>query len=129
MRSIPQQPLSRSKGAANRDSEGRLFNGDTATSNYYGSLSFDVDPKNTLSLDAYKVSSRRVYFILGSTLKRLNHDVLNVGLSWRALLGKGEDSVLKTTLAYNQDYFNTYGPTQKFFTRNGTLNSQVITAE
>jgi len=33
------------EGAANRDSEGRLFNGDTATSNYYGSLSFDVDPK------------------------------------------------------------------------------------
>jgi len=42
-------------------------------------------------------------------------------------LAKGEDSVLKTTLAYNQDYFNN-GPTQNIFYRNGTLNSQVITA-
>jgi len=63
-----------------------------------------------------------VYFIWVSVPRdRLDHDVLNVGLSWRALLGKGEDSVLKTTLAYNQDYFNTYGPTQNIFYRNGTL--------
>lgn len=118
------------EGAANRDSEGRLFNGDTATSNYYGSLTFDVNPKNTLSLDAYKVSSRRGLLYFGFPLQRdrLDHDVLNLGLSWRTLLGKGEDSVLKTTLAYNQDYFNTYGPTQNIFYRNGTLNSQVITA-
>jgi len=76
-----------------------LFNGDTATSNYYGSLSFDVDPKNTLSLDAYKVSSRRGLLYFGFRCKdRLDHDVLNVGLSWRALLGKGEDSVLKLHL-------------------------------
>ena len=31
------------EGAANRDAEGRLFNGDTATSNYFGSLGFDLE--------------------------------------------------------------------------------------
>ncbi len=118
------------KGAANRGPDGRLFNGDTATSNYFGSLTLDVDPRNTLSLDAYKISSRRGLLYFGFPLQRdrLDHDVFNVGLSWKTLLGQGEDSVLKTTLAYNQDYFNTYGPTQNIFYRTGTLNSEVITA-
>nr|WP_045054468.1 TonB-dependent receptor [Aliterella atlantica] len=118
------------EGAANRDAEGYLFNGDTSTSNYFGSLGLDLDSRNTLSLDAYKISSRRGLLYFGFPLQRdrLDHDVLNVGLSWRSLLGNGEDSVLKTTLSYNQDYFNTYGPTQNVFYRTGTLNSRGLAA-
>jgi len=116
-------------GAANRDSEGRLFNGDTAVSNYFGSLALDLNPRNTVSLDAYKITSRRGLLYFGFPLQtdRLDHDALNVGLSWKTLLGSGEDSVLRTTLAYNQDYFNTYGPTQNIYYRTGTLDSQSIT--
>ena len=118
------------EGAANRDPEGRLFNGDTATSNYFGSLGYDLNSRNTISLDAYKISSRRGLLYFGFPLQRdrLDHDVFNVGLSWRSLLGQGEDSILKTTLSYNQDYFSTYGPTQNIFYRTGTLNSQAIAA-
>ena len=116
-------------GAANRDSEGRLFNGDTATSNYFGSLTLDLNPQNTISLDAYKISSRRGLLYFGFPLQRdrLDHDAFNIGLSWKTLLGGSEDSVLRTTLAYNQDYFNTYGPTQNIYYRTGTLDSQGIT--
>lgn len=118
------------EGAANRDAEGLLFNGDTATSNYFGSAVLEVDARNTLSLDAYKISSRRGLLYFGFPLQRdrLDHDVLNIGLNWRSLLGNSEDSVLKTTVAYNQDYFNTYGPTQNIFYRKGTLNSRAFTA-
>lgn len=116
-------------GAANRDSEGRLFNGDTAVSNYFGSLALNLNPRNTVSLDAYKITSRRglIYFGFPLQRDRLDHDALNVGLSWKTLLGGGEDSVLRTTLSYNQDYFNTYGPTQNVYYRTGALNSQAIT--
>lgn len=118
------------RGAANRDAEGFLFNGDTSTSNYFGSLGLDLNSRNTLNLDAYKISSRRGLLYFGFPLQRdrLDHDVFNIGLSWRSLLGNGEDSVLKTTLSYNQDYFNTYGPTQNIFYRTGTLNSQGLAA-
>ncbi|MEP0755355.1 TonB-dependent receptor [Trichocoleus sp. Lan] len=118
------------KGAANRDSEGLLFNGDTATSNYFGGISLDLNSRNTLSLDASKISSRRGLLYFGFPLQRdrLDHDAFNIGLSWKALLGEGEDSVLRTTLSYNQDYFNTYGPTQNIFYRTGTLNSQALNA-
>ncbi len=117
-------------GAANRDSEGRLFNGDTATSNYFGSVTLELNSRNTLSLDAYKISSRRGLLYFGFPLQRdrLNHDALNVGLSWKTELGSSDNSILRTTLSYNQDYFNTYGPTQQIFYRTGTLNSEAITA-
>ncbi|MBD1836094.1 TonB-dependent receptor [Cyanobacteria bacterium FACHB-472] len=117
------------KGAANRDAEGLLFNGDTATSNYFGGIALDLDSRNTLSLDAYAISSRRGLLYFGFPLQRdrLDHDVLNVGLSWRSLLGENKDSVLRTTLGYNRDYFNTYGPTQNIFYRTGTLDSQAVT--
>lgn len=117
-------------GAANRDSEGFLFNGDTATSNYYGSATLDLNSRNTISLDAYKISSRRGLLYFGFPLQRdrLDHDVFNIGLSGRTLLGGGEDSILKTTLSFNQDYFNTYGPTQNTFFRTGTLNSRTLNA-
>ncbi len=116
-------------GAANRDSEGRLFNGDTAVNNYFGSLALDLNPRNTISLDAYKITSRKglIYFGFPLQTDRLDHDGLNVGLSWKSLLGGGDNSVLRTTLAYNQDYFNTYGPTQNIYYRTGTLDSQSIT--
>lgn len=118
------------RGAANRGPDGRLFNGDTATSNYFGGLSLDVNSRNTISLDAYKISSRKGLLYFGFPLQRdrLDHDAFNVGLSWKALLGEGEDSVLRTTLSYNQDYFNTYGPTQNIFYRQGTLNSRSVNA-
>jgi vitamin B12 transporter len=79
-------------GAANRDSEGRLFNGDTATSNYTGSLTLDLNPRNTISLDAYKISSRRGLLYFGFPLQRdrLDHDVFNVGLSWKTFLVAGK---------------------------------------
>lgn len=118
------------EGAANRDAEGLLFNGDTATSNYYGSAVLDLDANNTLSLDAYVISSRRGLLYFGFPLQRdrLDHDVVNIGLSWRSLLNGSEDSILNTTLSYNQDYFSTYGPTQNIFYRQGILNSQSIAA-
>ena len=118
------------RGAANRGPDGRLFNGDTATSNYFGSLRLDLNSRNTVSLDAYKISSRRGLLYFGFPLQRdrLDHDVFNVGLSWRTLLGNGEDSALNTTISYNQDYFNTYGPNQNRDYRTGTLNSQSLNA-
>jgi len=117
-------------GAANRDSEGLLFNGDTAVSNYFGGVEVDLDRRNTLSLDGYKVASRRGLLYFGFPLQRdrLDHEKFNIGLGWKALLGEGEDSTLRTTVAYNQDYFNTYGPTQNIYYRTGTLNSQAIAA-
>ena len=117
------------EGAANRDAKGLLFNGDQNTSNYFGGIALDLDSRNTLSLDAYAISSRRGLLYFGFPLQRdrLDHDVLNVGLSWRSLLGGNKDSVLRTTLGYNRDYFNTYGPTQNIFYRTGTLDSQAVT--
>jgi vitamin B12 transporter len=117
-------------GAANRGPDGRLFNGDTDVTNYYGGLVFKVDPRNTLSLDAYKITSRRGLLYFGFPLQRdrLNHDALSLGLSWRALIGSGEDSILTTTIGLNQDDFNTYGPTQAVFYRQGKLDSTALTA-
>lgn len=115
------------KKAANRDAKGYLFNADTAISTYFGSLSFDLDTKNTLNLDITKLSSRRglVYFGFPLQRDRLNHDGLNIGLSWKTLLGNSDDSVLTTTVGYNQDYFNTYGPSGQFY-RTGTLDTQLL---
>jgi outer membrane cobalamin receptor len=123
------------EGAANRDAQGLLSNADTATSTYFGSIGLDLDPQNSLNLDIKKLSSRRglVYFGFPPLLQRdrLDHDGLNIGLSWKTRLGRGESSNLTTTIGYNQDYFSTYGPT--FFTgtvynRLGVLDSQKITA-
>jgi vitamin B12 transporter len=118
------------RGAANRGADGRLFNGDTKFDNYYGRLAFKIDPRNTLSLDTYKITSRKGLLYFGFPLQRdrLNHDGLNVGLSWKALLGGGQDSTLTATLSYSRDYFNTFGPTQNVFSRQGVLDSQGLTA-
>ncbi|WP_026734936.1 TonB-dependent receptor plug domain-containing protein [Fischerella sp. PCC 9605] len=121
------------EGAANRNADGYLTNADTARSSYFGNLIFDLDARNTLSLDATKLSSRRglVYFGFPLQKDRLDHDGLNIGLSWKTLLGNGEDSVLTTTLGYNQDYFSTYGPTVfrgAEYNRTGVLDTQLLTA-
>jgi outer membrane cobalamin receptor len=119
------------QGAANRDASGNLFNADTATSTYFGNFAIDLNPQNTLSLDVKKLSSRRglIYFGFPLQRDRLDHDGLNIGLSWRSQLAQGSN--LTTTLGYNQDFFNTYGPTVfqgNTFYRTGTLDTQNLTA-
>jgi vitamin B12 transporter len=113
-------------GAANRDTQGYLFNADTATSTYFGSVGIDLDPKNSLNLDVTTLSSRRglIYFGFPLQKDRLDHDGLNLGLSWKTRLGKEENSNLTTTLGYNRDYFSTYGPTGATFYRTGILDTQ-----
>ncbi|MFN6568931.1 TonB-dependent receptor [Dendronalium sp. ChiSLP03b] len=116
-------------GAANRDSQGFLSNADTATSTYFGSIGLDLDDKNSLNLDISKLSSRRglIYFGFPLQQDRLDHDGLNVGLSWKTRLGNGENSNLTTSIGYNQDYFSTYGPSGGF-SRTGVLDTQQFTA-
>ncbi|MCC5602433.1 TonB-dependent receptor plug domain-containing protein [Nostoc favosum] len=117
-------------GAANRDGQGFLSNADTATSTYFGSIGVDLDKKNSLNLDVTKLSSRRglIYFGFPLQRDRLDHDGLNVGLSWKTRLGNGESSNLTTSIGYNQDYFSTYGPTGVSFYRRGSLDTQQLTA-
>ncbi len=113
-------------GAANRDAQGYLSNADTATSTYFGSVGIDLDPKNSVNLDVTALSSRRglIYFGFPLQKDRLDHDGLNIGLSWKTRLGKGDNSNLTTTLGYNRDYFSTYGPTGATFYRTGALDTQ-----
>ncbi|MBS9385610.1 MAG: TonB-dependent receptor [Dolichospermum sp. BR01] len=113
-------------GAANRDAQGYLSNADTATSTYFGSVGIDLDPKNSLNLDVTTLSSRRglIYFGFPLQKDRLDHDGLNLGLSWKTRLGKEENSNLTTTLGYNRDYFSTYRPTGATFYRTGILDTQ-----
>ena len=117
-------------GAANRDAQGYLFNADTATSTYFGSIGVDLDAKNSLNLDVTTLSSRRglIYFGFPLQRDRLDHDGLNIGLSWKTRLGKGDNSNLTTTLGYNRDYFSTYGPTGATFYRTGILDTQQFKA-
>jgi outer membrane cobalamin receptor len=117
-------------GAANRDANGNLFNADTATSTYFGNIGVDLNKKNTLSLDVKTLSSRRglVYFGFPLQRDRLDHDGLNIGLAWKSQLAN--NSKLTTTFGFNQDYFNTYGPTvsrNREFYRTGTLDTQQFT--
>ncbi|MDZ8262206.1 TonB-dependent receptor [Nostoc sp. ChiQUE01b] len=117
-------------GAANRDEKGFLSNADTATSTYFGSIGLDLNQKNSLNLDVTKLSSRRglIYFGFPLQRDRLDHDGLNVGLSWKTRLGNGESSNITTSIGYNQDYFSTYGPTGASFYRRGSLDTQQLTA-
>jgi outer membrane cobalamin receptor len=120
-------------GAANRNpADGYLFNADTATSTYFGSIGLDLDAKNSVNLDVTALSSRRglIYFGFPLQRDRLDHDSLNVGLSWKTRLGKDNDSNLTTTIGYNQNYFSTYGPTGPggIFYRTGILDTKQITA-
>jgi outer membrane cobalamin receptor len=120
-------------GAANRDSQGYLFNADTATSTYHGGISVNLNSQNTVNLDITKLSSRRglVYFGFPLQRDRLDHDGLNIGLSWKTKFDNEGKSNLTTTIGYNQNYFSTYGPT--FFAgseyyRTGVLDTQQLTA-
>ncbi len=117
-------------GAVNRDVNGRFFNGDTSTSNYFGNITLDVNPKNTISFDTNIISSRRGLTYFGFPLQRdrLDHDVFNTGLSWKSQLGNSKDSILNATIGYAQDYFSTYGPSGTRFSRQASLNSQGLTA-
>jgi vitamin B12 transporter len=116
-------------GGANRNpADGNLFNGDTRIDNFYGSVDAPLDPRNSFSVDAYKTASRRGLLYFGFPLQRdrLDHDLLNIGTTLTTKLGNGNDSILKTTIAYNQDFFNTYNPSGNAF-RSGALDSKTLT--
>ncbi|MBL1210213.1 TonB-dependent receptor domain-containing protein [Geminocystis sp. GBBB08] len=116
-------------GAANRNPEtGQLFNSDSTLNNFYGTIEFPIDTRNYLSVDAYKTASRRglLYFGFPLQFDRLDHDLFNIGATLTTKLGNGDDSILKTTIAYNQDYFSTYGPNAGIFYRSGVLDSQAL---
>ena len=114
-------------GAANRGSDGRLFNGDSRVDNFYGSVDVPVNDRNSLSVDAYKTASRRGLLYFGFPLQRdrLDHDLLNIGTTLTTKLGDGNDSILKSTISFNQDFFNTYGPSAGGF-RSGSLDSKAL---
>ncbi|MFM7603397.1 MAG: TonB-dependent receptor plug domain-containing protein [Pseudanabaena sp.] len=116
-------------GAANRNpADGRLFNGDSRIDNFYGSVEAPIDTRNSFSIDAYKSASRRGLLYFGFPLQRdrLDHDLLNIGATLTSKLGEGDDSILKTTIAFNQDFFNTYGPTGATAFRSGALDSRTL---
>ncbi len=118
-------------GAANRDPvTGKLTNADTDTTALTGSVSAELDSRNRIDFDAAKIASRRglVYFGFPLQKDRLDHDALNVGVNWRSQISSDQSSILNTSLSYNQDYFNTYGPSGTF-ARTGTLNSQAVTGK
>ncbi len=110
-------------GAANRGADGRLFNADATNDSYYGRFAWTLDPRNVLTLDGTKTTSRKglIYFGFPFQRDRLDHDAINTGLNLRSELAKG--SVLNTTLSFNKDYFHTYGPTANVFFRQGRLDS------
>jgi vitamin B12 transporter len=118
-------------GAANRDPvTGKLTNADTDTTNYSGGISIALDPRNQLDFDAIKITSRRglVYFGFPLQRDRLNHDALNAGLNWRSQLTEDQSSILNTTLSFNQDYFDSFGPSGND-SRTGKLDSKALTGK
>jgi vitamin B12 transporter len=118
-------------GAANRDPvTGKLTNADTDTTNYSGGISIALDPRNQLDFDAIKITSRRglVYFGFPLQRDRLNHDALNAGLNWRSQLTEDQSSILNTTLSFNQDYFDSFGPSGND-SRTGKLDSKAVTGK
>ncbi len=115
-------------GAANRDPvTGNLSNADTDTTSYSGNISAAINDRNQLDFDATKITSRRglVYFGFPLQRDRLNHDALNLGLNWRSQLADDQSSILNTTLSFNQDYFETFGPSGAN-SRTGTLDTKAI---
>jgi vitamin B12 transporter len=110
-------------GAANRGADGRLFNADISTTSYYGRFALRLDPRNLLTLDGTQITSNKGLLYFGFPLQRdrLDHNALNAGLNLRSELAKG--SILNTTLSFNKDYFDTYGPTANVFYRQGRLES------
>jgi vitamin B12 transporter len=118
-------------GAANRDPvTGKLFNADTDTTSYFAGVTTNLDPRNQISFDALKISSRRglVYFGFPLQRDRLNHDGGNAGLNWRSQLSTDDSSVLNTTISYNKDFFETVGPSGAN-SRTGILDTQAISGK
>jgi len=115
-------------GAANRNpADGKLFNGDSRIDNFYATVETPLDSRNSLSIDAYKSASRRGLLYFGFPLQRdrLDHDLFNIGATLTSKLGAADESILKSTIAFNQDYFNTYGPSGSAF-RSGALDSKAL---
>ena len=122
-------------GSTNRDATGRFFNSGTSLTSYSANVSLELDQRNTFSFDTTKIVSRKglLYtfnpFLNTLNRDRLDHDGWTVGLSWKSLLTESGESILTTTLGYNQDYFNTYGPTGNLLaSRTGTLDTKQLTA-
>lgn len=118
-------------GAANRDpATGKLSNADTDTTSYSGNISAAINDRNQLNFDVTKITSRRglVYFGFPLQRDRLNHDALNLGLNWQSQLTDDQSSILNTTVSYNQDYFDTFGPSGTN-TRSGQLDTQSVTGK
>ncbi len=117
-------------GAANRDpATGNLFNADTDTTSYSGSVSAQLNPRTQLDIDATVINSRRglVYFGFPLQRDRLNHDAVSVGLKTRTQLAADQSSILNTSLGYAQDYFETTGPSGAN-SRTGILDTKAVTA-
>ncbi len=115
-------------GAANRDATtGKLTNADTDVTSYSGNISATINDRNQLDFDAIKITSRRglIYFGFPLQRDRLNHDALNLGLNWRSQLSTDQSSILNTTLSYNQDYFETFGPSGAN-SRTGILDTTAV---
>jgi vitamin B12 transporter len=118
-------------GAANRDpATGQLTNADTDIISYSGNISTAINDRNQLDFDATKTASRRglIYFGFPFQRDRLDHDTLNLGLNLRSQLAADQSSMLNTTLSYNQDYFDSTGPSGSN-TRTGKLDTQAITGK
>jgi len=114
--------------STNRGPNGQLVNGDTFAVSYQGSFAYLLDDQNTLTFDALKVTARKGLLYFGGTTPnqdRLNHDGLNLGLTWASRLSK--EASLKTSISYNRDYFSTYGPSSTF-NRTGVADAQNLTA-
>lgn len=117
-------------GAANRDPvTGKLFNADTDTTSYTGSISAELNPRTQLEFDVNVINSRRglVYFGFPLQRDRLNHDAVSVGLKTRTQLATDQSSILNTSLGYAQDYFETTGPSGAN-NRTGILDTKALTA-
>jgi vitamin B12 transporter len=117
-------------GAANRDpATGKLFNADTDTTSYTGSISAELNPRTQLEFDANVTNSRRglVYFGFPLQRDRLNHDIVSVGLKTRTQLAADQSSILNTSVGYAQDYFETTGPSGAN-SRTGILDTKALTA-
>jgi vitamin B12 transporter len=118
-------------GAANRDPvTGNLTNADSDITSYFGAVSAELNPSNRIDFDLTKITSRRglVYFGFPLQRDRLDHDAINAGVNWRSDLTGDRSSVLNSTIAYNQDYFSTYGPSGNN-SRFGILDSRNLSGK
>ncbi len=119
-------------GSANRDpATGKLFNADSDTTSYSGSISAALNSRNRLDIDTTVAASRRglVYFGFPLQRDRLNHDTISLGAKLRTQLSPDQSSILTTSIGYAKDYFETFGPSGNTTdSRTGTLDTQSLTA-